>query len=314
MQSVRIISMKMKDKCLPCLVNQVIKVADITKAKNREQILHEVFAYLSSVDFNKTNPEISGETFRIIKKYLGNEDPYLEVRNYYNYLLMKLSKNYEEKISVSEDNFYQAMKYAVIGNIIDFNPIHNSTLEEIMDFINQADNLKFQINHIGQLKQEIQKAQTILYLGDNCGEICFDKIFIKEIKKQNPYLKVYFGVRGEPVINDSIEVDAYAVGMDEYAMVVSNGDGSLGTVLERTSAEFQKIFEQADVIIAKGQANYECLSECDKSGIYFLLMTKCEVIAEDIGVPVKSLICMKNKLPKNATEVYESVNICKTKG
>ena len=287
--------MKMKDKCLPCLVNQVIKVADITKAKNREQILHEVFAYLSKVDFNKTNPEISGDTFRILKKHLKNEDPYLEVRNYYNDLLMKLSKTYEEKIIASEDSFYQAMKYAVIGNIIDFNPIHNSTMEEIMDFINQADGLGFQINDMNQLKQEIKNAQSILYLGDNCGEICFDKIFIKEIKKYNPDVNVYFGVRGEPVINDSIETDAYAVGMDEYASIVSNGDGSLGTVLERTSEAFQSIFEQADVIIAKGQANYECLSECEKVGIYFLLMTKCEVIADDIGVPVKSLICMKNK-------------------
>ncbi|WP_075719751.1 damage-control phosphatase ARMT1 family protein [Roseburia sp. 499] len=290
--------MKMKDKCLPCLVNQVIKVADITKAKNREQILHEVFAYLSKVDFNKTNPEISGETFRILKKHLKNKDPYLEVRNYYNNLLMKLSKIYEEKIIASEDSFYQAMKYAVIGNIIDFNPIHNSTMEEIMDFINQADGLGFQINDMNQLKQEIKNAQSILYLGDNCGEICFDKIFIKEIKKYNPDVNVYFGVRGEPVINDSIETDAYAVGMDEYASIVSNGDGSLGTVLERTSEAFQSIFEQADVIIAKGQANYECLSECEKVGIYFLLMTKCEVIADDIGVPVKSLICMKNKEKK----------------
>lgn len=288
----------MKDKCLPCLVNQVIKVADITKAKNREQILHEVFAYLSKVDFNKTNPEISGETFRILKKHLKNEDPYLEVRNYYNDLLMKLSKTYEEKIIASEDSFYQAMKYAVIGNIIDFNPIHNSTMEEIMDFINQADGLGFQINDMNQLKQEIKNAQSILYLGDNCGEICFDKVFIKEIKKYNPDVNVYFGVRGEPVINDSIETDAYAVGMDEYASIVSNGDGSLGTVLERTSEAFQSIFEQADVIIAKGQANYECLSECEKVGIYFLLMTKCEVIADDIGVPVKSLICMKNKEKK----------------
>ena len=185
------------------------------------------------------------------------------------------------------------MKYAVIVNIIDFNPIHNSTLEEIMDFINQADELEFQINHMEQLKQEIKKAKSVLYLGDNCGEICFDKLFIKEIKKQNPNILIYFGVRGEPVINDSIESDAYEVGINEYATIISNGDGSLGTVLERTSTEFQKNFEEVNIVISKGQANYECLSECEKKGIFFLLMTKCEVIAEDIGVPVKSLICKK---------------------
>lgn len=285
--------MKMKDKCLPCLVNQVIKVADVTKAENRDVLFHEVFSYLSKVDFNKTNPEISGETFAILKKHLGNDDPYYEVRKYYNNLLMKLSGTYENKIDNSQDSFFQAMKYAVIGNIIDFNPIHNSTLEEIMDFINQADELAFQINHMEQLKQEIKKAKSVLYLGDNCGEICFDKLFIKEIKKQNPNILIYFGVRGEPVINDSIESDAYEVGINEYATIISNGDGSLGTVLERTSTEFQKNFEEVNIVISKGQANYECLSECKKKEIFFLLMTKCEVIAEDIGVPVKSLICKK---------------------
>ena len=285
--------MKMKDKCLPCLVNQVIKVADVTKAENRDVLFHEVFSYLSKVDFNKTNPEISGETFAILKKHLGNDDPYYEVRKYYNNLLMKLSETYENKIHDSQDSFFQAMKYAVIGNIIDFNPIHNSTLEEIMDFINQADELEFQINHMEQLKQEIKKAKSVLYLGDNCGEICFDKLFIKEIKKQNPNILIYFGVRGEPVINDSIASDAYEVGINEYATIISNGDGSLGTALERTSTEFQKIFEKVNIVISKGQANYECLSECEKKRIFFLLMTKCEVIAEDIGVPVKSLICKK---------------------
>ena len=95
--------MKMKDKCLPCLVNQVIKVADVTKAENRDVLFHEVFSYLSKVDFNKTNPEISGETFAILKKHLGNDDPYYEVRKYYNNLLMKLSRTYENKIDNSQD-------------------------------------------------------------------------------------------------------------------------------------------------------------------------------------------------------------------
>jgi uncharacterized protein with ATP-grasp and redox domains len=95
-----------------------------------------------------------------------------------------------------------------------------------------------------------------------------------------------------PVVNDSIAEDAYKVGIDEYAEIIDNGDGSLGTVLRRTSKEFQDVFQQAEVIIAKGQANYECLSEENKK-IYFLLMTKCDVIANDIGVEEKKMICLK---------------------
>lgn len=121
-----------------------------------------------------------------------------------------------------------------------------------------------------------------------------DKILLRKIKELNPNVKIFFGVRGKPVVNDSIAEDAYVVGIDEYAEVIDNGDGSLGTVLDRTSHEFKEVYKKADVVIAKGQANYECLSE-EKKKIYFLLMTKCDVIANDIGVPEKRMICMRNK-------------------
>ncbi len=120
-----------------------------------------------------------------------------------------------------------------------------------------------------------------------------DKILLKRIKELNPEVKILFGVRGKPVVNDSIAEDAYYVGIDEYAEVIDNGDDSLGTVLNRTSSEFKEIYTNADVVIAKGQANYECLSEENKN-IYFLLMTKCDVIANDIGVAENKMICMKN--------------------
>ena len=132
------------------------------------------------------------------------------------------------------------------------------------------------------------------------GEICLDRLLLKQIKKVNPALSIYFAVRGAPVINDSIEADAYQVGIDEYATIISNGDDSLGTVLSRTSKEFNMIYNQSDIIISKGQANYESLSEAEEN-IYFLLMSKCDVIAKDIGVPSGSLICMKKRGYPSAT-------------
>lgn len=288
--------MKMKDQCLPCLVNQVIKVADITQAPDREALYRKIFTFLAQLDFQKTNPEVIGETFAILKSHLKNDDPYYEVRKYYNMLLMDMSESIEEHIGSDEYPFYQAVKYAVIGNIIDFNPIYNRTMEEIMKFINDAEHLAFTINHVKALQKDIQEAKTLLYLGDNCGEICLDKLLIKQIKKENPNLKVYFGVRGAAVVNDSVEADAYDVGIDEYAAIISNGDYALGTVLERTSEAFRKIFESADVVIAKGQANYECLSEYEKKKIYFLLMAKCQVIANDIGVGTNSLVCLNKNM------------------
>ena len=278
--------MKINEKCLPCLINQVIKVANITNCSNRDDLYHQVFEQLSKIDFNKSNPEIIGMIFELVKKHLNNEDPYQEIRQYYNNLFLQSYDDFDKKIN----SFKTAIKYAIIGNIIDFSPINNQEITKIDDWFDNIDNLSLTIDHVDKLINDIKKAKTILYLGDNCGEIYLDKLLLKRIKQLNPSLKIYFGVRGKPVVNDSIESDAYEVGIDEYASIISNGDNSLGTILSRTSAQFNKIYQNCDFVIAKGQANFESLSEENKK-IYFLLMVKCGVIAKYINVPEKSLVC-----------------------
>ena len=283
--------MKINEQCLACLVNQAVKTADLVNAENREEIYKKIFSYMSQMDFNKTNPEIVGENYRLIKAHTGCADPYKETKKYYNQFFMGQIGAYEEKIHTIEE----AVKYAIVANIIDFNPVHNNVKEDIKKYFSMIDTLEFTINDTDRLLEDIRCAKSILYLGDNCGEICFDKLLIKKIRELNSKCRMYFGVRGEEVVNDNTEEDACFVGMEEVATIISNGDYSLGTVLERTSTEFQKIYQEADVIIAKGQANYESLSE-EKENIYFLLLTKCKVIAEDIGVKEKSLVCMKNRV------------------
>lgn len=278
--------MKINEKCLPCLINQVVKVANITNCSNRDDLYHQVFEQLSKIDFNKSNPEIIGMIFELVKKHLNNEDPYQEIRQYYNNLFLQSYDDFDKKIN----SFKTAIKYAIIGNIIDFSPINNQEITKIDDWFDNIDNLSLTIDHVDKLINDIKKAKTILYLGDNCGEICLDKLLLKRIKQLNPSLKIYFGVRGKPVVNDSIESDAYEVGIDEYASIISNGDNSLGTILSRTSAQFNQIYQNCDFVIAKGQANFESLSEENKK-IYFLLMVKCDVIAKYINVPEKSLVC-----------------------
>lgn len=287
--------MRMHDKCLPCMINQVIKVADITGVDKKEELLREVFIYLSRIDFEITTPEVIGEIFDMIKKHTNNPDPYKETRNYYNTLFLELLPKFEGEIEQAVNPFQLAVRYAIIGNIIDFNPIHNTLLEDVFDYFENMEQLELAIDESKALMEDILNSKILLYLGDNCGEICLDKILLKKIKEQNPNVKIFFGVRGKPVVNDSISEDAYDVGVDEYAEIIDNGDGSLGTVLNRTSPKFKEVYKKADVVIAKGQANYECLSEENKN-IYFLLMTKCDVIANDIDVPEKKMICMKNKV------------------
>jgi uncharacterized protein with ATP-grasp and redox domains len=296
--------MRMHDKCLPCVVNQVIKVANITGVDTKEELLREVFTYLSRIDFEITTPEIIGEVFSMIKRHTNNPDPYKETRDYYNSLFVKLIPEFERKIENAEYPFLLAMRYAIVGNIIDFNPIHNTLLEDIYDCFEKMEELELAIDDSHTLMEDILCAKTLLYLGDNCGEICMDKILLRKIKELNPNIRILFGVRGKPVVNDSIAEDAYTVGINEYAEIIDNGDSSLGTVLGRTSPAFRELYEKADVVIAKGQANYECLSEENKN-IYFLLMTKCGVIADNIGVEEKKMICMKNKINTKAHTMYK---------
>jgi len=288
--------MKINYSCLPCLINQVVKVAGMTNADHKEILFQDVFRYLSKIDYTETNPEIIGSTFRLLKKHIKNDDPYLEVRNYYNDMFLNMTDMFKHRINQSDLSFEAAIKYAIIGNIIDFNPIHGGKLDDIMKYFDNVENLILTIDHTKNLIQDITKSKTLLYIGDNCGEICLDKILIEKIRENNPDIDIYFGVRGAPVVNDSIESDAYRVGIDTYAKIISNGDDSLGTVLTRTSEEFNNIYREAEIVIAKGQANYESLSDQEDKNIYYLLMTKCDVIAADIGVPQKSMICMSCKL------------------
>jgi hypothetical protein len=140
--------MRIHDKCLPCVVNQVIKVANITGVDNKEELLREVFTYLSMMDFEATTPEIIGEIFEMIKKHTNNPDPYKETRNYYNTLFLNLLPKFECKIEQAENPFQLAVKYAIVSNIIDFNPIHNTLLEDIFDYFEEIEQFELKFNII----------------------------------------------------------------------------------------------------------------------------------------------------------------------
>lgn len=287
--------MKIQENCIPCIMNQAIKVADIVGLKEKDNLLRSIFTYLSKVDFKSSStPELTGEIFSLLKKETGNNDPYKETRSHYNRMFLEQLPQLEQEINKSDNPFLESIKYAIIGNIIDLNPIHNLLLSDIEACFANLKQEQLELDDSAILIQEIYKANTLLYLGDNCGEICLDKILIQKIKEANPLCHVFFATRGEAVVNDSVEEDAYAIGMDACATIISNGDYSLGTVLHRTSEKFQEIYRKADIVIAKGQANYECLSN-ERKNIFFLLMTKCKVIADDIGIPEMKMICMKNR-------------------
>ncbi len=287
--------MKIEKKCIPCIVNQALKFIDTAAPEDSGEMLKKVFGYMSRADLDEiVTPELVGELFSLVAKEAGSCDPYRSVREFYNKMLLEQSGELERQINSADDPFKEAVKYAIIGNIIDFSPDYDLSAEAVHGYFSKFKNESLAIDCIDQMRSDIKAAKTIVYLGDNCGEICLDKLLLKKIKATNPDCRIYFTVKGAPALNDSVKEDALNVGIEEYATVIDNGDSSLGTVLYRTSEDFRRVFECADMIISKGQANYECLSDSDKR-IYFLLMAKCKVIADDISVGEMSMVCMKSQ-------------------
>jgi len=288
--------MKFNYECLNCNINQVLKTTSLLEINEnvKEVIVRKVLLYLGQVDYNKSNPEILKGTYKIITTELQVSDPYYSLKILYNRAALDLASRVKEIIEESNNSLNTALKMAIVGNLIDFASGHFVDENILQEAIELVDKKSLKIDHSQELFLDLNKKKTLLYLGDNCGEIVFDKIFISYLKKVNPQLEVTYAVRGQAIINDVTLNDSRMVKMEEVAKVISNGDGASGTVLKDTSLEFQSHFAKADVIIAKGQGNFESLSESLNDNIYFLLMAKCDLVAKVLNIEKGSIVCIKS--------------------
>lgn len=294
--------MRLNLNCIVCNINQVLCTAETLDLDEelRERIMREVLAYLSTADYCCCNPEVIAGTWKIITKYTGNKNPYKEIKSYYNKALLTVYPSLKKQVAESAAPLKLALKYAVAGNLVDFAAKHAFDLETLKKKLEEAGNTDMVLDDSVTLMEKLMKldgnpdiSPVLLYLGDNCGEIVLDKLLIETLREAYPEIHIYYGVRGKAIVNDVTLEDAGEVKMEEAAQVVENGDGSLGTVLSRTSRQFREIFDCADIILSKGQGNYESLSEVSGKEIYHLFMAKCEAVAGRIGVPVMSVVCAR---------------------
>ncbi len=205
--------------------------------------------------------------------------------------MLKIENELENIIENSNDKFLSAMKLAITGNIIDFGPKHEITKEMVLKKVYEAENASLVIDRSNELYNKLKESKKLLYIGDNCGEIVFDKVFINYMKKEFPLLEITFAVRGKPAINDITIDDAIETGIDKIVKIIDNGDDAPGTIIEDVKDEFREIFYNSDIIISKGQGNYETLNDIDRDDVFFLFMAKCDVIAGKLNVNKMSLVC-----------------------
>ena len=270
--------MKTQFECIPCIINSYLKLVEtgVIPEHKQEVILRQLLQYLSTVDYDQSPPMLGRTLQRVIRESLQNPDPYHQIKQHYNQMMMDLYSSFKEIVEHSEDPFDTAMRMAIAGNVIDFGAKYQF---DIMDSINRVKEHELAIDDSRFLRDDLEHAQTLLYIGDNCGEIVLDKLFLETVEVPQKY----FVVRESPVINDITLDDAEMTGMDEIATILTTGDDSPGAVWESASKDFRDHFSNADVIISKGQGNLEGLIDVPHDHIYFLLVTKCDLIGEKIG-------------------------------
>lgn len=270
--------MKTQFECIPCIINSYLRLVetDVIPEPKQEVILRQLLQYLSRVEYDQSPPMLGRTLQRMIRESLQDPDPYHQLKQNYNNMMLELYPSFKEIVDSSEDPFDTAMRLAIAGNVIDFGAKYQF---DIMDSINRVKEHELAIDDSRKLRHDLKHAQTLLYIGDNCGEIVLDKLFLETVEVP----KKYFVVRESPVINDITLDDAKMTGVDKIATILTTGDDSPGAVWESASKDFRDHFSNADVIISKGQGNLEGLIDVPHDHIYFLLVTKCDLIGEKIG-------------------------------
>jgi uncharacterized protein with ATP-grasp and redox domains len=229
------------------------------------------------------SPEFSRELHVVLRKHTNNADPYKNEKKANNDQAISLIPEAREIIRNSEDPFRTALRIAIAGNIIDFAANDNF---DILTTIAKALDSEFSIDYSKELKERLAEAKSVLYLGDNAGEIVFDRLFIETLGHPG----ITYVVRGGPVINDATMEDAHYTGMTDVTKVISSEYDAPSTILHKSGKLLQEHFRQADLIISKGQGNLEGLLQLNDKRIFFLLMVKCDVIAELLNVRKGDLV------------------------
>ncbi len=271
--------MNIKPDCIVCLLNQALKVTKLLKLDDvtSKEILDKSAQILIEHDFSCTPPQIAKEIYEAISDITGDNDPVLRAKERATSEALRVDTSFVATIK-------DAIKMAVIGNVIDFGAQNQFELSEmIQDHFSK----EFSIDDFYAFEDELKEAKEIVIIGDNTGEHVFDKLLIETIKKHYD-VKVNYFVRTKPIINDVTPKEAQI--LSQCANIIDTGIETPGFEIHKANAVSIEIFEHADIVIAKGMGNFESLYQVAKRPIYYLFIVKCNVVADAIGKDIKSMI------------------------
>lgn len=297
--------MKTYFDCIPCFIRQVLDSVRLTTDDQdvHIQVLRRALSLAADMDLTQSPPAMGQEIHRFIRELTANPDPYIEIKNRFNKIALEMYPDLIDLVDKSHNPLEMAVRLAMAGNIIDFGV--NSELEEqhLKDAITESLNMELDTNALEDFQAATDQAETILYIADNAGEIVFDRLLIEKL----PLNKITCVVKGGPVLNDATIEDAQIAGITDIVETIDNGSDAPGTILDTCSQDFRRRFDQADLIIAKGQGNYETLSDIDKN-IFFILRAKCPVIAKHLDCRVGAMILSRSKTSDRIADLKEDNN------
>ncbi len=278
--------MKTYLECIPCFMQQAFKTACIATNDGIKikEVLDSIGDMIKSIPLQNTPPETGNIIYQKIHEITNNHDPYREIKNRHIKEALSLYPELKKTIEKSKDRLLTAIRIAIAGNVIDLGVNKDFNINDDLKIILKQN---FAIFDYDEFKKQLNKSESILYLGDNAGESVFDKLLIEELDKP-----VTFVVRGRPVINDCVIKDAIASGINNVADIISSGSPAPATILNLCNKSFLEMFKNADLVISKGQGNYEGLSEVNRP-VFFMLKAKCNVIADHLNVKENDIV-LKN--------------------
>jgi hypothetical protein len=269
-------------ECIPCLVRQALDAGRLASPDPAigEQLVRDVLTWIAASDLRQAPPVLAQHIHRRLRELTGVEDIYRPAKDRLNRVAMGLRADLEGAVAAADDPFDMAVRLAIAGNVIDLGVTGDVSEAAVRRSVDQA--LREPVHgRVEDLRRVADQADRILYLADNAGELVFDRLLIEQLGPG----RMTVAVRGAPVINDATMEDAHAVGLPDIVEVIDNGSDAPGTVLDDCSPAFRRLFATADLVIAKGQGNFETLID-EPSAIFFLFKVKCPVIAGRVSLPV----------------------------
>ena len=275
--------MKTHEECFPCFERQASEACALCgmSAKVTADVLDAVRAKMRTFSLSHSPVAMAAEIHGLVRSAANGADPYEAIKQRSNRACQDAMPALSQWMTGAVNRLEMATKLAIAGNVIDYGAYSAIALSP--SEVTRAVQISVTEPLVGadfhQIRRLVDEARKVLYIGDNAGECFLDTFLLDEL----PCQKLTYVVRGGPILNDATEADARAAGIHERCEIIDTGDNAPGVLLERCSADFRRVFSEADLVIAKGQGNYESLSEVTGATRVFLTKVKCPVIARDMG-------------------------------